>query len=128
MELDTTIPPEEETFSLSGHSQRKEKSMYARVIAAQHQPGKVDEALQIYRESILPPLKQQAGFKGVLGLLERRTNKAMTISLWETEADMKVIETSDFFQAQMAKLVPLFAGTPTIETYEITTYEVVPQE
>ncbi len=28
--------------------------MYARVVIGQYQPGKVDEAMQIYREPVLP--------------------------------------------------------------------------
>jgi hypothetical protein len=37
--------------------------MYARVVTFQFQPGKLDEARQIMRESILPEIRQQAGVR-----------------------------------------------------------------
>jgi hypothetical protein len=43
----------------------------------------MDEALQIYRKSILPTLRQQPGFKGVIALLGRHSGAAMFITLWE---------------------------------------------
>ena len=38
--------------------------MYARVITSQYQLDKLDEGIQLYRESILPELKQLPGSKG----------------------------------------------------------------
>ena len=44
----------------------------------------------------------------------------MSISLWETEANAQAIGPgSAYFQVQMAKLGPLFAGTPIVESYEV---------
>ena len=57
--------------------------MYTRIITSHYQPGKMDEALQIYRKSILPTLRQQPGFKGVIALLGRHSGAAMFITLWE---------------------------------------------
>jgi hypothetical protein len=40
--------------------------MYARVVTVQYQPGKIDEGLQIFLNSIMPAARQQPGYKGRL--------------------------------------------------------------
>ncbi len=97
--------------------------MYARVTTVQYQPGKADEATQIFRESIVPAAKQQPGFKDIIGLIDRSTGKGMAIALWETEADMKAGATSGFLQTQLNKIASLLAAAPVIETYEVIAQE-----
>ena len=94
--------------------------MYARVTFSSIQAGKVDESLKILRDSILPALKKQKGFKGSLGLTNRDARKSITISLWDTQADMTAAETSGFYRDQLAKVAPLLTGAPTMEHYEVT--------
>ena len=99
--------------------------MHARVVTIQFQPGKVDEGTQIYRESVLPEARQQRGFKGIIALLDRSTDKFISISLWQTEADAQVSgASSSYLQAQLAKAASLFAAAPVIETYEVAVQEV----
>ncbi|HEY6408314.1 MAG TPA: antibiotic biosynthesis monooxygenase [Ktedonobacteraceae bacterium] len=97
--------------------------MYARVVTTQYQPGKLDEGLQIYRDSIVPAARQTQGFKGALGLVDRSTGKAISIGLRETAADMQATESSGFVQEQFAKGMHLLAGTPTVEVYEVSIQE-----
>jgi hypothetical protein len=89
--------------------------MYTRIMMSLYQPGKMDEALQIYRESILPTLSQQPGLKGVIVLLGHHSGMAMSITLWETEANL---------QAQLAKVVPFLTWAPVIETFEVGIWEI----
>lgn len=93
--------------------------MYARVTTFQIQPDKVDETNRIANESIMPAIKQQAGFKSFFGLQDRTTGKAILITLFETEADMKAGVNNGFVQQQVAKIAPFLAGTPTSEFYEV---------
>ena len=98
--------------------------MHARAVTVQFQPGKVDEGTQIYRESILPETRQQVGFRGVMALLDRSTDKAIAITLWETEADARASgEGSAYMQAQIAKVASLSAAAPVIETYKVIVQE-----
>ena len=97
--------------------------MYARVTTFHVQPGKMDEANQISNESIMPAIRQQAGLKGFFGLQDRGTGKAMLITLFETEADMKAGANSGFIQQQAAKIAHLLAGTPVVEFYEVAFQE-----
>ena len=94
--------------------------MYARVSIAQSQPGKADEVIRIHRDSVVPAAKQQKGFKGLYLLTDRKTGKGMTISLWETEADLTAGEASGFYQQQVAKFKDLFSAPPVREAYEVT--------
>jgi heme-degrading monooxygenase HmoA len=98
--------------------------MHARVVTAQYQSGKLDEGIQLYRESVLPEARQQRGFKGALALVDRSTDKAISITLWQTEADAQASGTSSpYLQAQLAKIASLLAGAPGVETYEVTVQE-----
>ncbi len=94
--------------------------MYARVTIVQIQPGKVDEATRIYKDSVVPAAKQQKGFKGIYMLTDRNTGKGISIALWDTEADMKAGESSGYFQQQLAKFKELFGAPPVREHYEVT--------
>jgi heme-degrading monooxygenase HmoA len=103
--------------------QKGRTTMYARVITTQYQPGKMEEGLQNYRE-MLSAASQQPGFKGILGLVDPREDKAMSISLWETEAEAQASGTgSAYFQEQLAKFAAVFAAAPMIETYEVAVQE-----
>jgi len=103
--------------------QKGRTTMYARVITTQYQPEKLEEGQQIYRE-MLSAARQQPGFKGILGLVDRRTDKAMSITLWETEAEAQASGTgSAYFQAQLAKFASVLAAAPMIETYEVAVQE-----
>ncbi len=94
--------------------------MYARLTIATAQPDKTDESIKIVRDSVLPALKKQKGFKGLFFVTERNTDKGMTISLWNTETDMTAAESSGFYKEQVAKLVPLLAGPATTERYDVS--------
>jgi heme-degrading monooxygenase HmoA len=94
--------------------------MYARVTFATAQPGKIAEITRVMRDSVLPAMKKQKGFKGLYHLGDRNTGKGITIGLWNTEADMMAGESSGFYREQVAKIAPLLAGSPTMERYEVS--------
>jgi heme-degrading monooxygenase HmoA len=94
--------------------------MYARVTLVQIPPGKTDEAIGIYRDSVVPAAKQQKGCKGLYLLSDRKTGKGISIGLWETEADMTAGETSGYYQQQLAKFKDIFTAPPVREAYEVT--------
>ena len=79
--------------------------MFARVTIATGLPGKAEELLRIERDSIVPACK---------------TQKGMTITLWETAADMRAAELSGFYQQQVAKVKDVIAAPPVREEYEVS--------
>ena len=94
--------------------------MYARVTLVQVLPGKADEAIGIFRDSVVPAAKEQKGHRGHYLLTERKSGKSISISLWETEADMTTGESSGHCQQQLAKFKGIFAAPPVREEYEVT--------
>ena len=94
--------------------------MFARVTIAQVLPGKEDEAIGIFRDSVVPAAKEQKGHKGHYLLSDRKSGKSISISLWETEADMTAGESSGYYQQQVAKFKDLFGAPPAREAYEVS--------
>ena len=83
------------------------------------QPGRMDEGIGIYRDSIAPAAKQQKGCKGVFLLADRNTGKFVSLVLWDTEADMLAGEASGYLREQIAKGAPTLAGPPATEHFEV---------
>ncbi|MBU1397390.1 MAG: hypothetical protein KKH85_00610 [Proteobacteria bacterium] len=94
--------------------------MYARAVNVQLKSGKVDKAVNIVKDAIVPVLKQQKGFKGQLFLTQSDTGKAISINMWETEADLTVFETSALYREIMGKLAAVLAGPPAGERYVLS--------
>lgn len=93
--------------------------MHAQVVRAELQPGKIDEAITIFRDSILPAVRGQKGFVSARLLADRERSQFTGITLWETEADVEAIATSGFYQEQVAKMAPIMAGPPDRQIYEV---------
>jgi len=93
--------------------------MYARVTMGQGKPGSWDESARIHRDSAVPACAGQKGFKGLFLLGDRAANQSMTITLWESEADVKAAEASGFYQARVAKFKDILAAVPVREEMEV---------
>ena len=94
--------------------------MYARVTTVQVSPDNVEEAIRLWRDSVMPAARQQKGFKSGRLLVDRKTGKAVSLGLWETEADVKATgESSAYLQEQLAKFASLFTAPPVVEHYEV---------
>ena len=98
--------------------------MHARLITSQFQLDKLEEAGQLYRESILPELRQLPGFKGRMVLVDRSKGKVISLTLFESEADARASgEGSAFIQASVAKFASFYAAPNVIEIYEVAGQE-----
>src|SRR5436305_2809846 len=94
--------------------------MFSRLVTLQLQPGKTEEAVRMYRDSVIPAAKKQHGFKGALLLTDASTGKVFSITEWETEADMKAGEASGYYQEQINKFGPMVTSTPTREGFLVS--------
>jgi heme-degrading monooxygenase HmoA len=52
-------------------------------------PERIEETTQQFEDESLEALAQQPGFRGITVGVNRRSGKAVTLTLWETEADMR---------------------------------------
>jgi heme-degrading monooxygenase HmoA len=70
-------------------SAQNQATSYTRVVRLKGDPNKVDEAIKLWTQDILPLLKKQKGFSGATLLGNRKTGDGLSVSYWETEANMK---------------------------------------
>jgi heme-degrading monooxygenase HmoA len=79
----------------------------------------IDKAIDIYNQSILPAAKSQKGFMGLNFFLDRKTGKAISIAIWESEEDALANEKSHYYQEQHIKLMSLYSSPPIREGFEV---------
>jgi heme-degrading monooxygenase HmoA len=91
--------------------------MYARLVTGSIPSDRLEEAVQLWRDQVLPSVRQQKGFRGVRLLVDRKNGKIASLGLWETEADFQA--TVEWNQGQIAKFVSLFLTPPDVGGYEV---------
>jgi heme-degrading monooxygenase HmoA len=65
--------------------------VFARVITVQAPPDGFDGVIRFVQEQ-LPGAQAQPGFKGFYLLTDRDTGNVVTISLWDTQDDIRALE------------------------------------
>lgn len=93
--------------------------MHARVVTSQLKPGTVDQAVQIWREKVIPTIEGAKGFKRGYMTGDRNTGKGLVFTLWETEADATAWNTSGKYQEVISHFATLFVTPPTQEQFEV---------
>ena len=98
--------------------------MYARVIFAQFRPEQTDEIIQRYREAVVTEHRKQPGSKGTMVLIDRAAGKGISMTFWETEADLQASdEASPYYEELRAKFAPYWTAPQVREAYEVTLQE-----
>ncbi len=93
--------------------------MFARCTTMQIKIAFIDKAIEIYNQSILPAARSQKGFMGLNFFLDRKTGKAVSIAIWESEEDALANEKSLYYQEQIIKLMSLYSTPPIREGFEV---------
>jgi len=93
--------------------------MFARTTTLQLKIAFIDEALKIYKKSIVPAARAQKGLIELNFFLDRQSGKAISIAIWETEEDAKANEESRYYQEQLIKLLSFYASDPIKEGFEV---------
>lgn len=93
--------------------------MFARTTTMQLKIAFIDEALEIYKNSIVPAAQAQKGLVELKFLLDRSSGRAMAIAIWETEEYAKANEQNHYYQEQLVKLMSFYAYPPIKEGFEI---------
>ena len=94
--------------------------MFARLTTIQVAKEKFDEAKKIYGDSVIPAAKLQKGYQGAYLITQRDTGKGISITLWDSEEDLKAGEDSGYYQGQLDKFKPHLIAPPVRETYEVS--------
>jgi heme-degrading monooxygenase HmoA len=100
--------------------------MIARATMAEIDPVRmsVDEAVQLFRESVVPALHEQPGYEGVYVLVSPE-GQAVVLTFWESEtaADAGLAGSRSFYSEQIEKFVTLYRAPPGRETYDVVLAE-----
>jgi hypothetical protein len=94
--------------------------MYARLSRfAGLDPERIDATVRQFEEEQLPRLEQSAGFRGITVGVNHTAGQAVSIALWETEADMRASErvASEARDQAVASLGPV--REPVVDNYEV---------
>jgi hypothetical protein len=96
--------------------------MYSRATLLEIDTLRIDlaSAVGLYREQVLPAMREQDGYEGVL-VLTNPDGKAMIVSFWETEAE--AWDASGFAAAELERYTTIFRAPPGREQYEVAIAE-----
>lgn len=98
--------------------------MFARATTTQMKAEKLDEAIALFRDSVMPEARKQKGFKGGHLLVDRETGRGVAVTVWDTEAAARQTgEESPYLQTQLAKFGSMFAAPPVVEYFELAVLE-----
>ena len=96
--------------------------MVARATMAEIDPvrGTVEDAVGLFRESVLPALHEQPGFEGVYVLFSPE-GQALVLTFWDTEdaAESGIAGSRSFYREQVDKFVTVYSAPPGRETYDV---------
>ena len=94
--------------------------MYVRAGTSQIQSGKMQEAIDIANDSVIPAVKARKGFRGIYFMTGVASGNFLVLSVWGTEADMLASETGGFSLEPFAKIGTLMAAPPEFDHYELS--------
>jgi len=94
-------------------------TMHMDIVTVSIQPGKIEEAVGLYRNVGVVVFRQQQGCKTTFLLRESDPNKLVVVSLWETKANSDAWQNSEAYQGWRSKVNGVLAGPPAVDSYEV---------
>ena len=82
----------------------------------------IEDAVELFRESVVPALHEQEGYEGCY-VLTTPEGKALVLTFWESEAAATAGLASGYYTEQLEKFVTFFRAPPGRETYEVALAE-----
>lgn len=81
---------------------------------------RLEDATELFKESVVPALREQDGYQGVYVLLSPE-GKVLAITFWESEeaAEAGIAGGRSFYAQQIEKFVTLYRSPPGREHYEV---------
>ena len=103
--------------------ERRLQAVYARISTFEGSPENIEEELRQVRDNVLPRIRQQEGFEGMVALADRQSGKTLGITFWESE---EALQASEEAAARMREdsahaMSETIAG---LERYEVGLFEV----
>lgn len=64
-------------------------AMHARISTIEGDAGKIDDAVKVIEEKILPTLKGLDGFRAINFLADRSSGRLLAVAFWDSEAALQ---------------------------------------
>jgi heme-degrading monooxygenase HmoA len=93
--------------------------MFAQITTARIRLGRTDDLIRVLQDTLAPAMIKQQGFQGFTLLLDPRTDRALLLGLWATEADLIAAARGSPYEQQVATLDELLVSSPLREAYEV---------
>lgn len=99
--------------------------MHSRITSVEIDTMRVstDEALRRYREEIVPKLREQPGYQGVIAMVTPE-GKGLVITFWESEAAATEGAAPGFYSETIRRFLTTFRAPPGRDHYEVVLAEV----
>jgi len=94
--------------------------MYARHVTTYVKMDKMEEALKIFEDSVIPEGKAQEGYFGIYLLTNKESGKIVSITLWNSQEDARANEESGYYRKQVEKFNDVVTQPPIKEGYDVT--------
>ncbi|MFX1339766.1 MAG: antibiotic biosynthesis monooxygenase family protein, partial [Promethearchaeota archaeon] len=93
---------------------------FARITYVKLKPDvSLEDTRKIWDESVVPASKDQNGFIASCLLVTEKRDEALALTLWENKNDALAGEKSTYYQDQVKKFIPFFAGPPERKLYDV---------
>ena len=99
------------------------ENTFARVTLTQMNPDKMEDAVKIYKESVVPDAQSQNGYRGVYLLSDFKSGKSISIAIWDTKEDAIANEQSGYYKGQVDRFKDIMTAPPIREGYTVTVQE-----
>jgi heme-degrading monooxygenase HmoA len=97
--------------------------MYARVTTFHLKIDKRDEAIDIYKDSVIPEAKEQKGFKGASFFVNKNAGKFVSITIWENMDAAVSNQKTGYYQRQIDKFAEIQVVVPEFEGFDVPVLE-----
>ena len=93
--------------------------MHIDLVSVQLQPNRMDEFVNVWKETLPLLLKPREGFQGAYLLKGSEADQATVVGMWESGTQSDAWQGSEAYQQYRAALGPYVAGPPTPQGYEV---------
>ena len=78
----------------------------------------MDEAVAIFKDSVVPAVHGSKGLQSGRLLVDRAGSKVMAVSFWDSAADEVSLQSSGPYHEAVGKFAALFAGPPEVDVFD----------
>ena len=96
--------------------------MFARMTIFYFKVENIDDAIHLFRTSVLPRAKKKKGYRGACFLIDRVAGQSRVVTFWRSEKDALATEESRFYQEQLVRFIPYLSRDPMREGYEVVVH------